>query len=50
VKAGNVWANTHSVVDPDMPFGGYKQSGIGGEHGRLGVENYLETKTICIAY
>ena len=49
VKAGTVWANCHNVVDPNMPFGGYKNSGIGREHGRLGLENYLETKSICIA-
>jgi phenylacetaldehyde dehydrogenase len=49
VKAGTVWANCHNAVDSNMPFGGYKNSGIGREHGRLGVENYLETKSICIA-
>ena len=49
VKAGTVWANCHNLVDPNMPFGGYKNSGIGREHGRLGLENYLETKSICIA-
>ncbi len=49
VKAGTVWANCHNMVDPNMPFGGYKDSGIGREHGINGVENYLETKSICIA-
>jgi phenylacetaldehyde dehydrogenase len=49
VKAGTIWVNTHSMVDPNMPFGGYKQSGIGREHGQAGVESYLETKSICIA-
>ena len=49
VKAGTVWINTHNVVDPNMPFGGYKQSGIGREHGAVAVENYLEVKTICLA-
>ncbi len=49
VKAGTVWANCHNLVDPNMPFGGYKDSGLGREHGRAGIENYLETKAICIA-
>jgi phenylacetaldehyde dehydrogenase len=49
VKAGTVWINTHNVVDPNMPFGGYKQSGIGRELGAMAIENYLETKTICLA-
>ncbi len=49
VKAGMVWANCHNVVDPAMPLGGYKDSGMGREHGRAGLENYLETKSICIA-
>lgn len=50
VKAGTVWVNTHNVVDPNMPFGGYKQSGLGREHGAVAVENYLETKAICLAF
>ena len=49
VKAGTVWVNCHNLVDPNMPFGGYKDSGLGREHGRAGIENYLETKSICIA-
>ena len=32
----------------DMPFGGYKQSGIGREMGQMGFEEYLEAKTIAI--
>ena len=31
---------------PDSPFGGYKESGLGREHGVQGFEEYLETKTI----
>ena len=31
---------------PDSPFGGYKESGLGREHGIAGFEEYLETKTI----
>lgn len=32
----------------DAPFGGYKESGIGREHHRIGFEEHLETKTIAI--
>jgi phenylacetaldehyde dehydrogenase len=31
-----------------MPFGGYKQSGIGREHGRSAIEMYTELKSVCI--
>jgi len=48
IKAGTVWVNCHNVVDPNMPFGGYKQSGFGREHGRVAVEMYTETKSVCI--
>jgi phenylacetaldehyde dehydrogenase len=50
IKAGTVWVNSHNVLDPNLPFGGMKQSGIGREHGRPGVDSYLETKTVMIAY
>lgn len=50
IKAGTVWVNTHNMLDPNMPFGGFKQSGIGREHGRAAIEMYLESKSVCIAY
>jgi acyl-CoA reductase-like NAD-dependent aldehyde dehydrogenase len=46
LKAGSVYVNCWGEVDPGAPFGGYKASGIGREHGREGLETYLETKTI----
>jgi phenylacetaldehyde dehydrogenase len=49
IKAGTVWVNCHNFVDPAMPFGGFKQSGIGREHGRVGIEMYTELKSVCIA-
>jgi phenylacetaldehyde dehydrogenase len=48
MQAGTVWVNCHNLVDPNMPFGGYKQSGSGREHGRVAVEMYTETKSVCI--
>jgi acyl-CoA reductase-like NAD-dependent aldehyde dehydrogenase len=46
LKAGSVYVNCWGEVDPGAPFGGYKASGIGREHGRPGLEAYLETKTV----
>lgn len=46
VNAGSVWINCYNAVLPQAPFGGYKQSGIGREMGRDGLNSYLETKTI----
>ncbi|CAN5639837.1 aldehyde dehydrogenase family protein [soil metagenome] len=50
LEAGTVWVNTHNMVDPNMPFGGFKASGVGREHGRAAIEAYTEPKSICIAY
>lgn len=50
IKAGVVWVNSHNIPDQNMPFGGFKQSGLGREHGRGALDNYLETKSVCIAY
>jgi phenylacetaldehyde dehydrogenase len=36
------------MIDAALPFGGYKESGIGREQGRQGIEAYLETKTVII--
>ncbi len=49
VKAGSVWVNSyHTAGIPHMPYGGYKQSGIGRELGQEGMENFLETKSVQI--
>jgi phenylacetaldehyde dehydrogenase len=48
LKAGTVWVNTHGPVDANMPFGGFKSSGIGREHGRVGIEMYTELKSVCM--
>lgn len=50
IQAGVVWVNSHNIPDQNLPFGGIKQSGIGREHGRGALDNYLETKSVCIAY
>ena len=49
IQAGTVWVNSyHSAGLPYMPYGGYKQSGIGRELGHEGLEEYMETKAIQI--
>ncbi|CAB3745502.1 Phenylacetaldehyde dehydrogenase [Paraburkholderia sediminicola] len=48
LEAGTVWVNSHIPVDPNLPFGGFKQSGIGREHGRQMIEQYTELKSVCI--
>jgi phenylacetaldehyde dehydrogenase len=48
IKSGTVWGNCHAMIDTALPFGGYKESGIGREQGRAGMEAYLETKTVII--
>ncbi len=48
LKAGTVWINEWHLLNERAPFGGYKQSGIGREFGRIGVEEYLEMKHIHI--
>ncbi|MDI7861698.1 aldehyde dehydrogenase family protein [Rhizobiaceae bacterium n13] len=46
MRAGTVWMNTFMDGSPELPFGGYKQSGLGRELGRHAVEDYTETKTL----
>ncbi len=48
LRAGTVWVNCHNVLDPTMPFGGYKQSGWGRELGKEALHSYLESKSMCI--
>ncbi|QZS56741.1 aldehyde dehydrogenase family protein [Rhodococcus opacus] len=48
LKAGTVWINSYHVLDPALPFGGYKQSGWGREHGAAVLDAYTETKTVIL--
>ncbi|MEO8804573.1 MAG: aldehyde dehydrogenase family protein [Burkholderiaceae bacterium] len=49
LKAGTVWVNTHNILDANLPFGGYKQSGFGRDLGRAAVESYTEVKSVCMS-
>ncbi|HEX2032302.1 MAG TPA: aldehyde dehydrogenase family protein [Actinomycetota bacterium] len=48
LRAGTVWVNDWHLVSPAAPFGGYKQSGVGREHGEWGLKGYLETKYVRV--
>ncbi|HEX3946489.1 MAG TPA: aldehyde dehydrogenase family protein, partial [Acidimicrobiales bacterium] len=47
VRAGTIGVNGGIWYSPDVPFGGYKQSGIGREMGVAGFEEYLQTKSLA---
>jgi acyl-CoA reductase-like NAD-dependent aldehyde dehydrogenase len=49
LRAGMVYINTWGAVDPSTPFGGFKASGLGREHGHDGLDAYLETKSVWTA-
>lgn len=49
VEAGTIEIN-EAGRKPDLPFGGYKQSGIGREWGDFGIEEFLEVKSIAGYY
>jgi betaine-aldehyde dehydrogenase len=48
VRAGTIWVNTFMDGTPELPFGGYRQSGIGRELGRNAVKDYTEEKTFHV--
>jgi len=50
LHAGTVWINCYNIFDAALPFGGYKQSGWGREMGHEVLENYTETKAVCLGY
>ncbi|WP_281690664.1 NAD-dependent succinate-semialdehyde dehydrogenase [Pseudonocardia thermophila] len=50
LESGMVGLNTGLVSNPAAPFGGVKQSGLGREGGRIGIEEFLETKYVAIGF
>ena len=46
IQAGTIWVNTQLSPDPNIPFGGFKQSGWGRENGEDVFAHYLETKSV----
>jgi acyl-CoA reductase-like NAD-dependent aldehyde dehydrogenase len=49
INAGTVWVNKHLDLGPDTPFAGAKQSGIGAEMGREGLEEFTQATIINTA-
>jgi aldehyde dehydrogenase (NAD+) len=49
LEAGTVTANGFPLMSPNMPFGGYKQSGFGREGGRAGIEEFVRRKSVHLA-
>lgn len=48
LKAGTVWVNQYNMLHWQLPFGGYKESGIGRELGEAALDSYTQTKTVSI--
>jgi aldehyde dehydrogenase (NAD+) len=48
LKAGTVWVNQYNMLHWQIPFGGYKESGIGRELGEAALANYTQTKSVSI--
>ena len=46
IQAGIVWINDYNITPAEVPFGGYKQSGVGRENGLQAIEHYTQVKTI----
>ncbi|KAJ9251993.1 aldehyde dehydrogenase [Paecilomyces variotii] len=48
LRAGTVWVNNYNMLHHQVPFGGYKESGLGRELGSYALENYTQIKTVRI--
>lgn len=48
LRTGTVWVNCYQVLDPAVPFGGYKMSGFGRESGNEHIQEYFETKAVMV--
>jgi acyl-CoA reductase-like NAD-dependent aldehyde dehydrogenase len=46
LEAGTVWINAHGGAAPDIPFGGFKESGLGRAMGTMGVKSYMEARVL----
>jgi acyl-CoA reductase-like NAD-dependent aldehyde dehydrogenase len=48
IEAGTVWINTHFEINPIVPFGGFKESGIGAEWGLSGLKSYCNMQSMFV--
>lgn len=49
LEAGTCWINAYNITPIELPFGGYKQSGLGRENGRAAIEHYTRLKSVYVA-
>ena len=49
LEAGTCWINHYNVTPIELPFGGYKASGLGRENGRAAIEYYTQLKSVYVA-
>ena len=49
IQAGYTWINSNQIIYDELPFGGFKQSGFGKEHGIEALDYYMETKSVVVA-
>ncbi|WP_136476085.1 aldehyde dehydrogenase family protein [Pseudomonas sp. DG56-2] len=50
IESGMVWVNMHTFLDPAVPFGGSKSSGVGREFGSAFIDAFTELKSVMIRY
>lgn len=50
IESGTVYVNMHTFLDPAVPFGGIKASGVGREFGSAFIDDYTELKSVMIRY
>ncbi|KAI0130978.1 aldehyde dehydrogenase [Daldinia grandis] len=48
LRAGTIWVNSYNLIHHQLPFGGYKESGIGRELGEAALANYTQNKSVSI--
>ena len=48
LEAGTIWINAYNITPVEIPFGGYKQSGIGRENGLAAVDHYTQLKSVYV--
>jgi acyl-CoA reductase-like NAD-dependent aldehyde dehydrogenase len=49
LEVGTAWVNQHSLLEPNAPFGGAKESGLGREYSIVGLKSYMESQVISVA-
>jgi len=48
LQAGTIWINNYNITPIEVPFGGYKQSGVGRENSHAAIEHYTQLKSVYV--